>query len=179
MPNHVKNIIIFENCSEERLAEILQAIRSEESPIDFEKIIPMPENIYRGDLGIEEEKRYGENNWYDWSRKNWGTKWNAYDVDDVDGCKIGFSSAWSAPHPVIKALAKRFPDVYILHKWADEDIGSNCGLRTYEDGELAGEMYPDGDKEAMDFAMSVWGYTPEDLRLVLKEDGSGYKYKED
>ena len=33
----------------------------------FSYFHPMPEDIYKGDLGSEEMKRYGSKNWYDWS----------------------------------------------------------------------------------------------------------------
>ena len=76
MPNHVENHLTFD-CSEERLKEILQAIgRDEDSALDgqygigtfdFNKVIPMPDDIYRGDLGPKEQKIYGKKNWYDWS----------------------------------------------------------------------------------------------------------------
>jgi len=52
---------------------------------------------------------------YQWCRENWGTKWNACDayiastVTDKD-LVIGFSTAWSPPVPVIKAMAMKFPD---------------------------------------------------------------------
>lgn len=29
-------------------------------------------------LMVDNEKKYGFRSWYDWSRHNWGTKWNAY-----------------------------------------------------------------------------------------------------
>ncbi|ECC9197245.1 hypothetical protein EWF37_20045 [Salmonella enterica subsp. enterica] len=32
-------------------------------------------------LRIENKRRYGFYSWYDWSRANWGTKWNAYSVE--------------------------------------------------------------------------------------------------
>ena len=66
----------------------------------------------------------------------WGTKWNSYepsvDEDGSDGKWIvWFDTAWSPPIPVINRLALRFPGVYIDHRWADENIGYNCGIRKY------------------------------------------------
>ena len=42
----------------------------------------MPGSIYRGSIENEEMKQYGENNWYDRSPGNRGTKWNAYGYED-------------------------------------------------------------------------------------------------
>ena len=41
--------------------------------LSFENITPMPLTIFRGDLGEAERKIHGNNNWYDWSIKNWGS----------------------------------------------------------------------------------------------------------
>lgn len=147
MPNHVENHLTFD-CSEERLKEILKAIgRDEDSALDgqygigtfdFNKVIPMPDDIYRGDLGPKEQKIYGKKNWYDWSCWNWGTKWNSYG-NSFDGHTLTFQTAWSAPHPVIEKLSEMYPDVTISHRWADEDLGCNCGERDYRNGEITHE----------------------------------------
>lgn len=76
MPNWVTNRIVFHG-NQENIDKVLQYIKGNGSKIDFNKIIPMPDNIYRGDLGKRERELYGSNNWYDWSVANWGTKWNA------------------------------------------------------------------------------------------------------
>ena len=84
MPNHVKNTLSFSG-DPKRISEMKEKIKNDEyglGTIDFEKIIPMPENIYRGDLGPAEMKKYGENNWYNFRTSHWGTKWNAYGFED-------------------------------------------------------------------------------------------------
>lgn len=57
---------------------------------------------------------YGATNWYDWSVKHWGTKWNAYDAKIVDNkpkyLAIQFNTAWSPPEPVFRAIEKMFDD---------------------------------------------------------------------
>ncbi|MDR2501846.1 MAG: DUF6273 domain-containing protein [Oscillospiraceae bacterium] len=66
MPNHVTNIITIEGVSEDRLAAILAAVRMDEvegrRSLDFNKIIPMPDAVFQGNLGNEERQIYGENN---------------------------------------------------------------------------------------------------------------------
>ena len=177
MPNHIQNRIKFD-CSEEKLNEILAAICSENKEtsqkcVDFNKIIPMPDHIFKGLLGTEEKKIYGKNNWYDWSIENWGTKWNAYSFSR-DGNTIGFQTAWSAPHPILAELTGMFPGVYITHEWADEDIGQNCGTREYLNGETVGEIIPENNREAIEHTFEVWGYTAEDFEMCLNAAGTDY-----
>lgn len=175
MPNHVENHLIFD-CSQERFQEILRAICYEETSdsektglgtFDFSKLIPMPDYIYRGNLGTEEKQLYGKNNWYDWSIANWGTKWNSYEnFYDEDMKTLSFQTAWSAPRPVIKQLAKRFPDVRFTHEWADEDMGYNVGTAEYADGKVKSENIPDGGSvEACRMAFRIWDYDSEEFGM--------------
>ena len=53
MPNWVTNRIVFHG-DQENIDRVLQDIKGNGSKIDFNKIIPMPDNIYRGDLGKRE-----------------------------------------------------------------------------------------------------------------------------
>ena len=159
---------------------IMGAVKNESGTgtIDFERIIPMPENIYRGNLGQEEFKKYGKNNWYDWCIANWGTKWNAYGFDNnarqrADN-EIIFLTACSAPHPVIQRLAEMFPEIKINHEWADEDIGMNCGRYQYYDGERIREYFPESEKERLEFAAEVMDVDLEDYGLILNAAGTGY-----
>ena len=79
MPNYCYNSLSISG-SNETLKKIYNLVHSDDNEIDFEKIIPMPDYIYRGDFGPEEEKIYGKDNWYDWSCEHWGTKWNSVDA---------------------------------------------------------------------------------------------------
>lgn len=94
---------------------------------------------------VKEEQQYGENNWYNWSIKNWGTKWNAYDTAITDYDDIFFDTAWATPRPVFIELSKKFPTVEIQVEHADEDIGSNCGVTIYKNGEVTYEENKYGD----------------------------------
>lgn len=137
MPNHVTNILSVSG-DREKVREMFEAIKSDEiglGSIDFNKVIPMPEHIFSGNLGMAEREKYGKDNWYDWSISNWGTKWNSYGYDgaytpqDFDGEHIEFQTAWSRPENVIAALAAKYPDLSFEHKWADEDFGYNTGKK--------------------------------------------------
>lgn len=169
MPNHITTRIKITG-DPEAVKRVLNKIKNDEfgmGTIDFEKIIPMPKNIFKGNLGVREWELYGNNNWYDWSVANWGTKWNAYGFDpNTDYSKekeLKFLTAWSAPHPVIAKLSEMFPSVKLEHEWADEDIGMNCGRHVYYDGERIEEYYPESEMDRLEFAASV-------LDIQLEED---------
>ena len=121
MPNWVFNKVYFYG-DKEKIKEIKDAVSTEDNKFDFNKIVPMPDNIYCGPLGQEEMRRYGKNNWYDWSWDNWGTKWNASDVCWSGDNFVSFSTAWNTPEKVFKALAEKYPDVEFSVSFADEDL---------------------------------------------------------
>ena len=181
MPNHITNRIVIKGDAE-TVGSIMEKIKNDEAgigTIDFEKIIPMPDNIFKGNLGPKEWELYSKNNWYDWSVANWGTKWNAYGFDpDTDYSKekeLRFLTAWSAPHPILEKLAKMFPDVKLEHEWADEDIGMNCGRRVYYDGERIEEYYPESQKDRLEFAARVMDIDLElDYALYLNASETEY-----
>lgn len=182
MPNHITNRIKLIGEPQE-VSRVLEAVKNDKyglGTIDFEKIIPMPEDIYRGNVGAAEMKKYGGKTWADWAPAHWGTKWNSYGYDEsVDYSEnkdsLFFLTAWSAPHPVVAKLAEMFPAVTFEHEWADEDIGVNCGRRVYYDGELTDEYYPDYGKESVEFAAAVMDrQLEEDYGLYLNASETGY-----
>ena len=140
-----------------------------------------PDEWELGRQAFRNQLQYGAPTWYEWSIRNWGTKWNACGYDDGTdygtNCKaLWFETAWDAPVPVIEELARRFPELEFTHKWADEDIGHNCGMQEYAAGERTEEYFPDGQRDQIDFALEVWGYDPEDLGYRLNQNGTAYLY---
>ena len=124
MPNHCENDLYIQGNKQPR--EILKAIKSlteEDYLFYFNRVIPMPESLLNITSPQQNEKEiaqakenlklYGATDWYTWSCKNWGTKWNAYDIviryRKPKSIKIKFETAWAPPLPVITALAKKFP----------------------------------------------------------------------
>lgn len=200
MPNHVTNVLKLKGHKDEILG-CLSAIKrdpkdgEEESnyagigTIDFEKIIPMPKNIYRGSLGPDERKKYGNDNWFDWSVAHWGTKWNAYNkydhvissVDDIDDeCYVmEFDTAWSAPHPVIKHLSEMYPEIEFEHLYFDEFLNF-AGIICVKGG-LPKRVYePSTPKDVFEFMCDeYWHNTPEEEGAVLNMDGTNYVYLSD
>lgn len=101
--------------------------------IDFEKIIPPPDDPAYRDLPNQDAAKDSPNWWYTWNIKNWGTKWGAYDCCLDDQGRIRFDTAWSPPTLVIEAISKLYPEVSIMHEFIDEGWGF-AGLEKYENG---------------------------------------------
>ena len=166
MPNYCDNSLSIEG-PHDTLRKIHALVRGEENPFDFEKIIPMPDYIYRGTIGTEEKKIYGNNNWYDWRCENWGTKWNSCDANcdwSPDCLEYDFETAWSPCEPVIKALATLFPDAQFKYRYSEQ---GDCffGDQEYENGRMTYNAYGDYGEYWFD------GYSEddEDDREILKE----------
>ena len=167
MPNYCNNSLSI-YASRNTLNKIRSFIQSDDNKFDFDKIIPMPDYIYRGNLGSEEQKIYGKNNWYDWSYENWGTKWNSLDVECdefEDSLEYSFYTAWCSCEPVIKALAAMYPDARIDYSYY-ESGDCFCGKREYENGEM--NYYVNGEYQEI-------YYDGEDYK---KEQPSGIHYSE-
>lgn len=234
MPNHVTNEI---SCKNPEVIKSLQS--SEEKIVDFNNIVPMPEDMSReavpchiedwamialgkfnlnslrvdhgnpaesfkaGDYGSaadalnqvnmarmmtegpfpkdfsDEEfetylkfvkclRKYGHANWYSWCPANWGTKWNAYEVEKINENTVRFQTAWNMPKMVVIALAEKFPEEEIRIRWADEDFGSNAGDLTIKGEEIiSGGPLENESREAQDLCIElVWnGETPDYYKL--------------
>lgn len=87
-------------------------------------------------------REFGASDWYNWSIINWGTKWNAYDVNyfphNENAFVVTFDTAWSPPDAVFEALRTQGFDVDgFWHEEGGEtgDIGNSDGVyvsTTYE-----------------------------------------------
>ncbi len=103
---------------------------------------------------------YNAPTWYEWHIKNWGTKWDAYGYDEGgDYSQTGdlrFLTAWCAPHPILTKLSALYPNVEITHRWADEDIGHNCGSAVYRAGSQTELVVMTDETQATEFANRLW-----------------------
>ena len=107
MPNHCENKLVIRAKSEADLKLILDDIAPHNERLDFELIIPLPE----------------DEDWYRWSIVNWGTKWNAYECTmDISGdwVEFDFQTAWSPPEPIVRALGKKYPNAIIGLSYREE-----------------------------------------------------------
>lgn len=192
MPNHITNKLTIIG-TDEQVQEVLTFIQIEKKPddsepfgpgtIDFNKITPMPKWVFRGNLGREDEKKYGEENcWYEWCRKNWGTKWNAYGQPDKrnTGNTIFFETAWRGVPELILKLGFLFPEVEFEYGWADEDFGHNVAKIKFKDTGILEEYRPEGgSKEAYELAFEITQTTAADYDLAFNEEIGNYEYQEE
>ena len=108
MPNWTENNVLFVG-KKKQLKTLKNMLKSKDNDFDFNNIVPMPKNIYRGSLGTVEEEKYGKNNWYHWSIDNWGTKWNSVDTrveENGSTLSYNFMTAWDCPREIVNALMR-------------------------------------------------------------------------
>ena len=117
---------------------------------------------------IDNFKESGFVYWRDWTRENWGTKWNAYGQKVNNDC-FKFDTAWTHPEKVINKISKSLPDVEFSIQYADEDTGSNCGsyivkngVRSFEDiAPSWGSMSIDQKRKYTEFAFRICNPEPD------------------
>ena len=156
MPNWCHNEITVEG-EKEYVKEFMDFVKSDKQEFDFNEIVPMPKNIFEGDLSSEEREKYGSlnliNTWYVWCRENWSTSWNtcsvekkfnplttwnAYNVTksvdpDFRKVKYTFDTACSEPSNILKVLKKKFDlgyskgDKRNIFWFYREDVQQFCG----------------------------------------------------
>jgi len=116
MPNYCYNALTV--VGEKEIVDLfVQLNKGDNGDIDFSQLAPYPDEIYQGNLGQEERKIHGANNWYDWNIANWGTKWNASEIeewviekryDDIYTASIKFTTAWAPPIEWFKKAAPQY-----------------------------------------------------------------------
>ena len=128
----------------------------------LDKALEYGESVYK--LYLET----GATSWYDWSLKNWGTKWNAYNTyvhkNDSSCFELYFQTAWSGVPGLITKLVKEFPTLQFTYKYADEDMGYNCGEGHSDgDGDFSFTMVSGGSDEAIALYIECWQEDEDDF----------------
>jgi hypothetical protein len=126
-------ILSLEYSKQKSLTELLKELSKIK---DQEKIVNLEKAF--GNLC-----KYGYASWYDWSRANWGTKWNAYCQNFLDNTFI-FETAWNGISDLIQRLSEKFPEIEINYKYSDEDTGYNTGIYKFKSGLIIEEIIPVG-----------------------------------
>ena len=142
--------------------------------ISFNILIPTPTNIFQGDFGKAEEKKYR----YDWNRANWGCKWDTeecevYENEDGTLLELTFWTAWNIPDKWFEEICHKADEIggveNIDGEFADEDFGNEMGYIRYDFNEHELHIqYSDYDKDLYE---DVWGEGMFDFYDEEEEDG--------
>jgi hypothetical protein len=156
MPNNIMNDVTFNSNDKGTIDELRKFVKSAVQDFDFDKIRPLPDalkGIHSGSISIDDKRynywrhvddksvglendevgrlydKYGAAFSNDWCVKNWGTKWNAYNLigdpkvfrhsGDDYSIQYYFYTAWSAPAPILAALLDKFPALEV--NWVCQD----------------------------------------------------------
>jgi len=148
MPNWCQNKAVIKHEDPSVIANLYSKIQ--EDNLLFKHIKPMPE-------GLENTVSPTDSpNWYDWSIKNWGTKWDAChmsaDKQSDNSIVCNFDSAWSPPFGVYEELAERGFEVeaYFVEygmMFAGEWYCDADGLRDDDYSDDISEYVPSGVDE--------------------------------
>lgn len=128
-----------------------------ETEFSFWNFVQPPEDKwgeYFSKSGIVANVKYGETpyNWYNWNTRNWGTKWDACEVevsDEPGRIVISFDSAWSPPLEVLSQMIEEdYRDLNFVVNYREEQ-GWGGKITAEANGEINHEEWdiPDGHDE--------------------------------
>lgn len=166
MPNNIQNTIIFQG-SKKEIDDFLALFQGRDAyerqkDVTFNHLIPMPREICSDGQA-----------WYDWSLENWGTKWDAYEIeilrskksqkeieekkllvpilieknlsDNEETVIIKFQTAWDFPKPFIEKIGSKKQT--FLHLYCCEGGPEFSGYNFYEKGKLGSSKYYDYENQ--------------------------------
>ena len=140
MPNHVFNTLRVTGPLE-ALNAFKEKVKHGDDKFSYWNFkTPPQESIdsgeYHGTHGFVKGEEVGRtpNNWYNFNTREWGTKWDAYDVyvetSAPKAFYAQFSSAWSPPLPVFEAMAEQHPELEFDFSWEEEQGWGGEGVGT-------------------------------------------------
>ena len=157
MPNHITNVVMLSG-DKKQIETLINSIKGEDKNLSFATYIPEPTQYPK----IVETGSVLDTmpDWYLWRLKNWGTKWDAYEVsqwvNEGTSYKISFLTAWSTPLLAIETLSKLYPEIEISCRFADEDTGSNVGEYRFLNGEMSFDEILKYGEESVKMAEQIY-----------------------
>lgn len=142
----------------------------EEDPKRFEHCLELGRKYLRNTAD------FGCKTWYEWRIQNWGTKWNAYDIEKLSDNSIMFNTAWNGITGLICKLGAMFPSVTIKYDYADENVSCNVGSYVIDGDAVYDNSPEDETPEAWKLAFDLGVRDIEDF--VEQPDGT-YEYKDE
>ena len=143
MPNHCHNRVTFYSDDTTLITKLHNIFKSDNI---FTQFIPEPDWANtpneKGELPIQPEPDSmfppqfpdgtTDDRWYSWRLANWGTKWDAYEVEIDDsemhnGFEVTFDTAWSPPEEICNALREKYDNLSI--SWFYDEPG--CEVAGY------------------------------------------------
>lgn len=144
MPNHVYNRVTFSGTRSD-----LYKVKKKLGMPHYMSQNIIPFNYFNLVAPTDEVAYRQGDAWYHWNIANWGTKWEAYELDcdfdqlDNDGdddhrvdMLYAFCSAWSPPEKIMQAMCQYLEDAKLdvdMHWWYEEENGWG-GIVGYEPG---------------------------------------------
>tara|TARA_B100001109_G_scaffold147282_1_gene119946 strand:+ start:173 stop:607 length:435 start_codon:yes stop_codon:yes gene_type:complete len=137
MPNHCHNRVTFYSDDTTLITKLHNIFKSDNI---FTQFIPEPDWANtpneKGELPIQPEPDSmfppqfpdgtTDDRWYSWRLANWGTKWDAYEVEIDDsemhnGFEVTFDTAWSPPEEICHAIKEQFDNLCV--SWFFDEPG--------------------------------------------------------
>lgn len=172
MPNYCYNTLIITSENSDEVKKFFEENKSinnkdsnENSYLSFSKSVPMPEN---------------EKDWYNWNCQNWGTKWDAIDVEIYNSSShssseneflieegtteiiYSFSTAWGPALSWLETTAKKYPNLNFENEYSE--CGMNFyGKRIYSEGELTEDIQ-------MELSEYNWDKVDKDQLMLIIND---------
>lgn len=143
--------------------------------IDFEKILPVPERIARGEFTSEEKADLDcfKDDFTDpikaWRKVYWGTASNAFGFCNnpawLESNVLEFQTRNGSCFPVIEALSEKYPNIDFAYTWASNRFGATTGQARFTMGEVKAYFVPRNNSDyAIDIASELLG-EPEDFGI--------------
>ena len=126
----------------------------------FGGFLPIPDELVNTTAPVREvnaetnalKEKYGAADWYEWSVKNWGTKWDVepdgYTRPNPNTIQMGFETAWGPALEFYNTL---------------EALGFTVEAMYYEPGMAFAGIYKDGEDEGYDLS----GMSSDEVRTYL------------
>jgi hypothetical protein len=161
MPNHVINVVAFKGVDAATQEKILALACNEKGDLDFEVLLPVPLNYWRGQVGSKEKESFGGNA-LEWCSMNWGTKWGPYGEPQIvrteNTLTLTFRTAWNTPRGWLCALFNK-SRVPFHWSWLAEG-GWPAQTETFSMGGTFGDRWTHVDADestAKNLHVLLWG----------------------
>ena len=86
------------------------------------------QELEEGQKALDNERKYGHKDWYDWSISNWGTKWDACSESSIREeneslLEVSFDTAWAPPTAWLQKVTEKYKRLKFTMKYSEEGMG--------------------------------------------------------